>query len=172
MKKYVWNTGKSYDEIVRLLYLKTWTGLSKYDLAEWNRCYSGKYGLYSNIKGNRLTVTISEGTKSPWFNCNRRYFSGKILEEKGKARISGRFKFSGFLHAIYVFIAVDLFTGDYLCLEKHIVTFAFVFAFWLILGLIGCFAYKKEEKSIVDKLNDLFSPEPLQAETAKGAKGE
>lgn len=170
MKKYIWHTGRSYDEIIRLLSLKTYTGFSKYDLVERYKCYPGRYGLYSNIKGTRLTVTIYEDVKGPWFNCNKRYFGGKIIEENGKAIVSGRFKFSGFFNAIFVCIAVDLFTGNYFCLEKHILTFAFVLAFWLMLDLIGCFAYRNMEKRIIDKLNNLFSPEPLQAETAKWAK--
>lgn len=159
MKKYTWHTDKSYDEIVRLFSLKTWTGFSKYHLAEWNKCYPGKYGLYSNIKGSRLTVTIYEDVKGPWFNCNKRYFGGKIIEENGKVIVSGRFKFSGFLHAVFVCIAVDLFTGNYFCLEKHILTFAFVLAFWLMLGLIGCIAYRKAEKHLIEELDTLFLPE-------------
>ncbi len=30
MKKYIWHTGRSYDEIIRLLSLKTYTGFSKF----------------------------------------------------------------------------------------------------------------------------------------------
>ena len=159
VKKYIWRTDKSYDEIVKLFRLRTWTGFSKYELAEWNRRYPGRYGLYSSIKGSRLTVTIYEDVKGPWFNCTKRYFSGKIAEENGKASVSGRFKFSGFFHAICVWIAVDLFTGNYLCPEKHILTFAFVFTFWLILGLIGRFAYRKAEKRLIAELDALFSSE-------------
>lgn len=158
MKKYVWTTNKSYDELISLLSLKTYTGFSKYDLVERYKCYPGRYGLYSNVKSNKLTVTINEDKKEPWYgvNCTTRYFSGKLIEKNG-ITITGRFRFSRLLRALYVFMLLDLFTGQYLSVEKHIVIFAFVFIWWLGMGILGCFAYRDAEKAIIEELTSIFS---------------
>ena len=74
MRKYIWHTGMSHDEIIRLLSLKTYTGFSKYDLVERYQCYPGRYGLYSNIKGSRLTVTIYEDVKGALVQLQQKIF--------------------------------------------------------------------------------------------------
>jgi len=172
MKRYVWHTGKSYDELLKLLRMNTYTGLSKFELVEIYKKYRGMYGLYSNVKGRRLTVVICEDEADPWysFRCPIRYFKGKLIEQDGKITVTGHMAFSSFKGVMFAYLAIVLFTGDYLNLEKYAATFILAMSWWLGTGLYGCFVYRKTEKHLIEELSALLSPDVQESKENAAAE--
>lgn len=156
MNKYRWNTKRSYDEIVQVLANNTYTGISKLMLLEFYKGYEGKLGLYSHINKERFEIILFDGRRT-FINCPMRFFKGKIITKNGMTHIDGKLAFSSFYSAITAFIIYDLLSGDYLNFSKHIIVFVFVMLGWIVLGWIGCIAYRKTEKRLIEEVNRLFS---------------
>ena len=81
--------------------------------------------------------------------------------ENGMVIIKGKLAFSSFYSAILVFLIVDIVTGDYYNIQKHLFFFLFVMGGWLILCLIGLLVNINVEKRFIKSLDKLFSQESI-----------
>ncbi len=158
---------------MNLLFLNTYTGLSRVDLIQRDRCYPGRFGLYSNVKGSRLTVTLYGCVKDPWYSKVRgtsaRYFNGRLREQDGKVVVTGRLAFTHlytalFLALLWGLLLALLMPGHRFFVESLLFGFLFVMLGRGLLNLFCLFAYRKSERLLIEKLSLLFSPDTTAEE--------
>ena len=116
------------------------------------------FGIFCVSNKNCLFFSFN-GKKTFGFNAPKRHFKIKLSHNNSQTLLYGRFCFSDFFSYLFVAVVFSFLVGTKTHFEKPQYMLLFVVGFvgvWAIQSFIGIFAFRKEEKMLVEKIDDLL----------------
>lgn len=116
------------------------------------------YGIF--CVSNKNCLYFSFNTKKTFgFSAPKRYFKIKLSRDNSQTLLSGKFCFSDFFSYLFVSVVFSFLVGTTSHFEKPQYMLLFVIGFigvWAIQSFIGIIAFRKEEKMLIEKIDDLL----------------